>query len=180
MAEQKGEGMTTKRAKPQTEPRRRIGRHVALIALIAALGVLGPTGGGVAQAAGAPDGAAAAAECINGRISVRVQGKSITALCGGFYGEGSTYVVYDGRVHYFVVRASDRAVSHIWQLCSTCSSFSNWTSLGGVATTSVNTLTYTSSNGALSLKIWVTGTDNFWWFRDYNHEGSGGWSGWHH
>jgi hypothetical protein len=167
--------MTTKRARTQTEPRRRIGRHLALIALIATLGVLGPAGAGLVQ----PAGAVSTGDCINGRVNVKVQGHTITVRCGTGYGPGYTYELYDGRVHYFVVRASDGAVSHIWQTCSTCTTFSNWTGLGGSAVGQVSTATYTSGGGALSLSIWAVMSDYQIWMRDYNYNGSGAWSAWY-
>src|SRR4029453_2291591 len=76
--------MTTTRAWSQKEPRRRLGRHLALIALIATLGVLAPAAAGVAPSAGA----VSTGDCINGRIIVKVQGKSITARCGTRSGPG--------------------------------------------------------------------------------------------
>jgi hypothetical protein len=167
--------MTTTRARPQKVPRRRLGRHLALIALIATLGVLGPAAAGVAPRAGA----VSTGDCINGRIIVKVQGKSITARCGTGYGPGYTSEMYDGRAHYFVIRASDGAISHIWQTCANCTTFSNWTSLGGAAVGAVSTATYTSGGGALTLSIWVVGTDYRIWDKDYNYNGSGAWSAWY-
>jgi hypothetical protein len=151
------------------------GRRLVLVALLATLAFASPWAGNPAGAAGALDGAAAAAQCTT---RVTVQQKSIIALCGGSYGSGVVREDYDGRIHYFVVRASDRAVSHIWQLCRNCTSFSNWTSLGGTALSEVSALSYTSPNGAAALGIWVIGTDNGVWCKDYNYNGSGSWSGW--
>jgi hypothetical protein len=173
--------MRTTRAKsPKNGPRKRLGRHIALVALIATLGVLGPTGGGVAQATGTHRAATSTVgPCVDGKRSVTIQGKTIIARCGGAYGQGWTYHVYDGRIHYFVVRDWDRAVSHIWQTCSTCSTFSNWTPLGWESISSVTATNYTSRYGALSLVIRVTASDGRYWYRNYNHDASGTWGGWH-
>jgi hypothetical protein len=143
------------------------------VVAVAMLGAVALFDGASAYAEGPQDDPSTAAyEC-----TVTVAGKSIQALCGDDYGFGYTRITYDGRDHVFVVRASDRAVSHIWQACRGCSTYSNWTGLGGTALSGVYAFTYDSGR---SLEIYVWGTFNGYWCNDYNDPGARGrWTGWY-
>jgi len=138
---------------------RPIARRIALmkILMVALLGAALPV------AVGAPASAAPGDQVC----TIVVGGKTGHYLCRYSY----TYVFYDGRNHYFVV-GTDDAVWHIWQT-SVGGSYSDWTSLGGVARSSVRGVTY-SQSGSLVLGIWVTGTTGSTYCKWYNLPPNGG------
>ena len=151
-----------------------------LVAGVMVLGAVALFGGGAARAETPPAATMAGPECWSSTIvttTVTVGGKSIQVLCGGDYEIGETWLEYQGRKHVFVIRASDRAVSHIWETCVDCETYSNWTSLGGTATGRV---WYRTFNSGRTLHIEVYGTSNGVWCNEYNRLSRPGvWTGWY-
>jgi hypothetical protein len=146
-----------------------------------ALGAVALFGGDVARAAEtSPAAATAGPECWSSNVAtttVTVGGKSIQVLCGGDYEVGETWFEYQGRKHAFVIRASDRAVSHIWETCVDCETYSSWTSLGGTA---MGRVWYRIYDSQRALEIKVYGTDSRLWCREYNSPGlRSAWTYWH-
>jgi len=154
-------------------------RSFARIVAVAAMGIVSLWGGTSAPAGAAPRAAAPAAfaPCTSGTTTVTIGGRSILALCGGDYEDGVTWLQYQNRMHAFVIRASDRSVSHVWETCAGCGTYSDWTGLYGDALSRVYYHFYDSGR---ALRIEVLGTYNGSWCRRYNDPSARGqWSWWY-
>jgi hypothetical protein len=104
--------------------------------------------------------------------STTVGGKTHTRHCSYV----ATSITYDSRKHVFIV-APDRSVWHIWQVSAGSSTYSSWTSLGGVAYEAVSLGTIGNGTG---LMICVLGSDDYRWCRKYNSPaGTGTWGPWY-
>ncbi|MEV6968923.1 hypothetical protein AB0M47_27765 [Hamadaea sp. NPDC051192] len=89
-----------------------------------------------------------------------------------------SYIVYDSRLHYFVVSSSSaHPVYHIWQVSVGGPFNSSWVSLGGTATSVVKLQNYTNtSTGRLSIEVAVRGSDNSTRYcKHYNDNIAGAW-----